>query len=586
MPTVTFDHETLRNLQGRAGLKHDPSLWEERLSDIGCVVEKCDEEEVEIEVFPDRPDLLSIETMAYAARSFLHGSTSEPALPVQDGKVEMSVDSSLESIRPVILGAIDRGVDGGSEPEERERFIQSLMDHQEKLHLTLGRRRRLASIGVHDLKPLSPPFRVITVPGSHRFKPLATDHEMSIDEILQRHPKGIEYAHLMEGFDRHPVIVDRYDRVLSYPPIINGDHTTVLHETTDFFIDVTGWDRSACEACLLLVCLSLSMRGGIIESIDLTEHDGQRIRSPDGSPRRHRLPERLLTRILGRRIEESEIASAIDRMGGRLVETRTATEGPLEASRWADTAVGERMHVIDLPRWRADVMHPVDLVEEIATGIGYEELGESLSNLAIEGVPLPHASIRRRLRASLGALGIQEVQSLTLSSEDSQFDRTRWKNRGNPTRIANPITNEHTILRQRILPSLLELLAANRHHELPQRVYEIGEVVADHSNARRIGWACAESSAGFTAAKGFVNAILRDLGGSSISDSIEHQAIEDGEGPWLVGRGARASIDGTVVGEYGEIDPEVGHSFGLRVPIHAGEFDVDALSAAIPDPVL
>ena len=165
----------------------------------------------------------------------------------------------------MILGAVVRGVDNGASHEENDAFIQALMDHQEKLHFSIGRRRKRASIGVHDLSTLAPPFRVITVPESYTFVPLAMTERMSIREILEEHPKGVDYAHLLEGFTEFPVIVDAADRVLSFPPIINGDHTTVTESTTDFFIDVTGWDARACEASLLLVCLAFAARGGTVK---------------------------------------------------------------------------------------------------------------------------------------------------------------------------------------------------------------------------------------------------------------------------------------------------------------------------------
>ena len=149
MPTVTFDHATLRAIQSRHGVEHDPWLWEEKLSNIGCVVEECDSNEIEIEIFPDRADLLSPETMAHAARAFLHGGGAEPELATNDGSITMKVDPSLEHVRPIILGAVVRGVDNGSTPEENDAFIQALMDHQEKLHFSIGRRRRRAFVRRH-----------------------------------------------------------------------------------------------------------------------------------------------------------------------------------------------------------------------------------------------------------------------------------------------------------------------------------------------------------------------------------------------------------------------------------------------------
>ncbi len=119
--------------------------------------------------------MLSHENIARAARSFLHSIDITPDLEIRHGEVEMKVESSLAEVRPVILGAIVRGVENGSTPEEKDEFIQSLMDHQEKLHMTLGRRRKFSSIGVHDLAKITPPFRVTTVDGGYEFIPLAME---------------------------------------------------------------------------------------------------------------------------------------------------------------------------------------------------------------------------------------------------------------------------------------------------------------------------------------------------------------------------------------------------------------------------
>jgi phenylalanyl-tRNA synthetase beta chain len=140
------------------------------------------------------------------------------------------------------------------------------------------------------------------------------------------------------------------------------------------------------------------------------------------------------------------------------------------------------------------------------------------------------------------------------------------------------------MLRQHILPSLLNLLAANRHHELPQRVYELGEVVRNSENKSRLSWACAEVGGGFSAAKGIASALLRDLG-ANLSE-LKWEGINEEEGPWIKGRGARIIINNIEVGQIGEIDPKVSYEFGLKVPIQAGEFDVDALGKTIPDPVI
>ena len=558
-------------------------MWSKWLPEIGCPVDRNDVMEIEVEVFPDRPDMLSHETISKASRSFLSTGKEDLDLRTTEGEITLSVDSTLDRVRPVIMGAVVRGVDTGSNEEEKEDFIQSLMDHQEKLHMTLGRKRKFSSIGVHDLTALKPPFQVKTVASSFSFTPLACSEEMTIGEILDRHPKGSEFAHLMEDFDEFPIIVDSKDRVLSFPPIINGSHTTVNYETRDFFIDVTGWDERACEACLLLICLSLSERGGSVESIEIRRQNGERISTPRGDARKHRVPNRLIKMILGLDLEREDLVKAIGKMGGRLEESRTVTEGPNEYGRWADCVVGELEHLISMPRWRSDIMHPIDLVEDIAIGFGFERLPMVLSSTHIDALPLEKSILKRRFGESMRACGLQEVQSLTLSNEGDQFDLVRWPHGGGLARIANPITSDHTILRHYLLPSLLRILSANRHHELPQRIYELGEVVRSSENFDRGAWACAEAGNGFTSAKGIAQAFLRDMGAEM--GKVDFEPTPAGRGPWIAGRGCRVIIDGEEIGEFGEVDPEVSLSFGLKTPIQAGEINLESIRRLIPDPI-
>ncbi len=127
-----------------------------------------------------------------------------------------------------------------------------------------------------------------------------------------------------------------------------------MHEgTEDFFIDVTGWDIRACESCLLLVCLSLAERGGMVESIELTESNNECVRVPNGEARKHRVPDSLIRKILGLDLDSEELSRAIAKMGGRLEASQTVTDGPHERGRWADCVVGEIEHIICMEKgWR------------------------------------------------------------------------------------------------------------------------------------------------------------------------------------------------------------------------------------------
>ena len=563
MPTISVDQSLISSLLAKHDLINDIEILSEELPLLGTDIDNCTEEILDIEIFPNRPDLLSGETLCRAIRTFIHGQKAEPYLNVKHGDVAISVDCELEHIRPVILAGIVRGVELEGDTEIDD-FIKSLMDHQEKLHFALGRGRRRASIGVHDLSSLKPPFKVKAVTGDTKFVPLAMSEAMSITEILEKHPKGIDYAHLLEGFEKFPVIVDSEDSVLSFPPIINGNHTTVNNHTRDFFIDVTGWDLRSCEASLMLIATQLQERGGKIESVEVTSFDGDVKHYPDGTPIKHEVPLELLDGLLGRELTDDEISKAINRMGGKFI------------SRNVDKTIS-----VEMPRWRFDILHPVDLVEDIAIGHGYEDLGTDVPKSPMTAIPRKDGNLRRRIRDSMQGLGFMQIQSLTLSNDDDQFDFMRFSPVGEVTRITNPITIDHTLLRQYLTPGLMRLLATNQHHNLPQSVYELGTVVRDHKNSDRVAFLVAERSGGFAAVRGRVQAFMRDIGAGEYS--IEK--LPDGDGPWLQGRAAKVVINGTHVGCFGEIDPSISEKFDLRVPISGAEFSLVNLENSITDPV-
>lgn len=563
MPTISVEQSLITSLLAKYNLVNDIEVLSNELPLLGTDIDNCTEEVLDIEIFPNRPDLLSGETLSKAIRTFIHGQKADPSLNIKQGNVSISVDKDLENIRPVILAGIVRGVKLNGEVEI-DAFIKSLMDHQEKLHFALGRGRRRASIGVHDLSTLKPPFRVKAVSGDTKFIPLSMEKEMTITEILEKHPKGIDYAHLLEGFDKFPVIVDSKDAILSFPPIINGSHTTVNNQTRDFFIDVTGWDQRSCEASLMLIASQLCERGGEIESVEVTSYDGKVNLYPDGTAIKHEVPTELLDGLLGRSLTDEEISKAINRMGGEFISRN-----------------GESSVIIEMPRWRFDILHPVDLVEDIAIGHGYEDLGVDVPKAPMTAIPRPDGHLRRRIRDSMQGLGFMQIQSLTLSNDDDQFNFMRFSTVGEVTRITNPITIDHTLLRQYLTPGLMRLLASNQHHNLPQSVYELGTVVRDHKNSDRVAFLVAERSGGFAAVRGRVQAFMRDIG--AVNYTIEK--LPENEGPWLNGRSAKVLIDGIHVGCFGEIDPLISEKFELRVPINGAEFSLSNLAKSISDPV-
>lgn len=261
MPTVEFNFQDLSQLIGREFKPHE---LKDTISMLGTDLEDINSKSIIMEVFPDRPDLLSVEGFSRALEGVLRINTGLKDYPVKESGMKLLVDSSVKNVRPFIASGIMRGVSITGEN------LISLMDIQEKLHITHGRNRKKVAIGVHDLSRIEPPFLYRAVkPNELRFIPLDMHEELTPGEILRRHPKGIGYAYVLQDLDRYPIILDKNDNVLSFPPIINGELTRVSDNTKDIFIEITGMEQRAVNQALNILVTSIADRGGEIQSVEI-----------------------------------------------------------------------------------------------------------------------------------------------------------------------------------------------------------------------------------------------------------------------------------------------------------------------------
>ncbi|HJP44318.1 MAG: phenylalanine--tRNA ligase subunit beta [Candidatus Poseidoniia archaeon] len=531
MPVITINLEDLNRLLPQP---LSPAELRETIPLLGADPDEISDHEAVIEFFPDRPDLLSTEGVARALRAFTGQAPGLVRCAVAKPKTWLSVEPSITDIRPWFLGGIVRGV------TLDDVALRSLMELQEKLHVTTGRRRRKASIGIHDMAPLKPPFRFYGCsPHEPAFIPLGCDEPMTPEEILQEHPKGVAYAHIIADEERYPLIVDSQEQVLSMPPIINGQLTALSADTTDILIDVQGLDRQAVETCLNIVTAALVERGGSAEALEI-RYPSEKYIVPDMAPREHRADHDYLTRLLGWDPGEEQVRRAFGRCG---------LEGELRDGEW----------IVQVPAWRADLLHPVDLLEELAIGLEYDEIPEQLPQLATFGRETASRQRERECREALLGLGFQEVVSLTLSSARAQHELPARGPAGE-AHVANPVGEEYHLLRPALLPGLLELLRTNRHHELPQRVFEVGWVVRDHANRLALGWVELNSRAPFSQARAIAQAVAQRLGIDG-----DAQPVEDG----MFISGRCASLSGALV--FGEIHPRVLEGCELGYPAIGGE---------------
>ncbi|MEM4233304.1 MAG: phenylalanine--tRNA ligase subunit beta, partial [Thermoplasmata archaeon] len=349
MPVINFSYSDLCELVGEEIPK---DVIRDRLpmlgADLRCMDESSDE--MSFEFFPSRPDLYSVEGVARALRAFLGREPGLRSYAVGEPAVDLVVDPTVNEVRPYIWSALVEGND------ITDPLIRSMMDLQEKLHLTLGRNRRKVAIGIHDYRTVRPPFTYKAVlPDEVSFVPLQGSRRMTPAEILREHEKGIAYAFVLEGKRRYPLIVDSAGEVLSFPPIINGITTAVTESTRDIFVDCTGTDLNAVQAAVNILTTALAERGGKIRTVRISR-DGKQELAPDLSPRRMSISTGDVNRWIGTSLGPEGVADCLRRMGH------------------GATARGDSVDVL-VPAYRADILHPVDLAEDVAIGFGFERFG-------------------------------------------------------------------------------------------------------------------------------------------------------------------------------------------------------------------
>jgi phenylalanyl-tRNA synthetase beta chain len=525
MPVITLYYDDLEELSGV-----DKNTLIERIPMMGCDIERIEEDHVDIEFFPNRPDLYSTEGVARALKGFLGIETGIREFKVMPSDIKITKDKEIEKIRPYLACAVIRGMRFNS------RSIESLMALQESLHWAVGRNRKKVSIGVHDLAKIKPPFRYIAQDPDFKFVPLDFKENMTMREVLEKHPKGIKFANILEKFDKYPLILDAEDNVLSFPPIINGELTKVTEETADLFIEVTGLDP-AVSIALNIVVASLAERGGRIESVVI----GGNVRTPRLEAKLMKINSLEVEELLGFKLTNEEMISCLEKM------------------RYGAKALGKSIEV-QVPAYRYDILHNWDLIEDIAIGYGFDRIKPELPLTSTTGRAHPVSKLKDLIREIMVGLGYFEVMPFTLTNEHVQFERMRREKAEGITHILYPISEDHTIVRPTILPNLLEILSINKHRELPQRIFEVGEVVMHCKTEQHLGGVAIHPQANFTEAQAVVDAVMRER-------RIEYKVVESNDPAFLEGRRSDIIIKEKKIGVFGEIHPGVISNFGLEHPI-------------------
>lgn len=530
-------------IQKMSGLSRERVL--DRLPYLGLDIEGTDAESVRIEYNPNRPDYSTDYGVSRALRGLVGKDTGLQRYRASVGKSRVIADGSLSRVRPFISCLVARGLKLDDET------IRQLISMQEDLHNGLGRKRRKVAIGLHDLMAIEFPVYYSAKRADFAFVPLGSEEEMTVADIIKWTETGQAYGRILGRTDAYPMLYDSKGTVLSFPPIINGQKTKVDRTTRGLFVDVTSTDERLGNEVLAIVSCALADAGASLETVRVAYAKRSAV-TPDLSPAKMKFDLRLVNSLTGLSLSKKEAKEALRRSRLDLDQKGFAT----------------------IPSYRVDILHPVDLAEEVVIGYGLDKMTPSYPPSGDAGAYDPALASLEAMCLTMAEAGYNETMSFDLA-DDSVLFGNFGRSSAARLEVENPRTAEHSLLRDSLLPSLVAVLGRNTKNEYPQRVFEAGKVFRRSDTgiveSTSIAALSAHSSASFTEAKMHLQALVkRHFGGAAETRPGRHWAFAEG-------RCAEVVVKGASIGHVGEVQPRALAAFGLDVGACGFELDLSRL---------
>jgi phenylalanyl-tRNA synthetase beta chain len=570
MPTISIFKHDLESLLSEPG-EPPQSMTTEQLEEWLTLVkgelkgQSSETGELRIELQDsNRPDLWCCEGIARQIRVKQRGKLGPyPFLkPRARSRKQLTVVPGLESVRPYVAACAATGY------RVTQDGLAQLIQTQEKLADIFGRKRRTVSIGLYRLSQVEFPVTYDLVkPDEAKFAPLGMDTVMTLGEILLVHPKGLEYGNILAGQARLPLLRDAKREVLSFPPIINSRNLGEVRVGDDaLFVEVTGTDLAMVILTLNIFAMNLADRGATIEPIEVVypykTEQGTKVVTPSSLTKARTLPISTIEQALGQTMGIQPIKQALEAYGYEVTTAR-------------DTVT------VTLPPYRQDLMHAMDVVEDVAISRGYGDFQPIMPSQFTVGGLSQVETASDRVRELMVGMGFQEVISNILGSpqvfcEAMRLNGTEW---GRLVEVDNIMSQSYSALRQWILPSLLRVEAASSRAFYPHRLCEVGEVArldAAHELGSQtvtvLGALLVHATAHFSEIHSCVDTLFYYLNQTYQLEPLQHPSF-------LVGRAGRIVSQGKDVGLIGELHPEVLERWQITVPAVAFEVDVTQLTS-------
>lgn len=533
--------------------KLDETL-QSKIAFFGTPVESIGDEEVELEIFPNRPDLLNYQGFKRSFLAFLGKKTGlmNYKLNPPEKNYKVILDSSLKGVRPYTACAIVKNLKFDDEK------IKEIIDLQEKLHNTVGRKRKKLAIGIYPLEKIKLPitFKALE-PDKIKFIPLEMNREMSGLQILQRHPAGRDYAHLLAGKHKFPIFTDADNNVLSMPPIINSHLTGKIDEKTkEVFIECSGFDFEILKKCLNIIVSTLADMNGKVYQMELQGMPKPDKVSPNFETEKIKLNLKNTNNLLGLDLDEKTLKSFLERMGHNY---------------------NLKTDEVEIASWRTDILHEVDLMEDVAIAYGYENFKPEIPEISTIGQENPQETIKRKISDILSGRGFLEISNYHLTNKKDQFTKMGIPEKQEKGFIElEESKTDYNILRKDLTHYILKIFSENIDSEYPQKIFELGRVFEKLQSSppeiiesEKLSLGIAPGN--FTEIRQALEYLFRMLGLDSQLDIRDSDRIIN---HFIEGRFAEIYLENALLGTIGELHPRILKNWKIKMPVALLEIDL------------
>ncbi len=555
MAVLNLNRKELERIIG----KITPEI-ENKISMFGTPVDSSSNEEIGIEIFPNRPDLLSLQGFARAYLAFIDKKPGlkkyEVEKPQKDFKV--TIDKSTKKVRPFTACAIVKNLKLNDEK------IKEIIDIQEKLHLTFGRDRKKLAIGIYPLEQIKLPIKYYAKkPEEIRFQPLDFPKEINGRQILSQHPTGRDYAHLLKDAEVFPIFEDSAGEILSMPPIINSERTGKITEyTKEVFIECSGFNLNYLKKTLNIIVTTLVDLGGKLYAMEIQdEYEKKKYLSPDLEPEKMPFSIENINKTLGLNLSEKDIKKYFEKMGLTLEKDK------------------EKLFAL-IPAYRTDILHEIDLAEEVATAYGYENFIPEIPKISTIAEEDTVSILKRKMSEILIGLNMLEISTYHLTTKEIQFKCLGFKEYKDMIEVIDSKT-ENNILRNSLIPQSIKILSENSDSSYPQKIFELGKVFSSNDKfetgieeKENLCISLCHEKTNFTEIKQTLDYLARMLDFKYEIKEVEHPAFINGRCGEiiLINKSKKESI-----GVIGEIAPFVLKNNKIKMPVSNLEINIELL---------